>query len=83
MPIANYDRWLCGTIYIGVKEMIAMFLKIIAHHVKNRIKFDFVLSSEIVSRHFHVVLKLVIFYHGVLLKKLEPALENSNDSRWK
>ncbi|XP_039120006.1 uncharacterized protein LOC120256373 [Dioscorea cayenensis subsp. rotundata] len=64
--------------------MTAMFLNIIAHHVKNRIiKFDFVRSGETVSRHFHAVLKSVILCHGVLLKKPEPVPENSIDFRWK
>lgn len=66
------------------EEMVTMFLNIITYHVKNKlIKFDFVRSAEIVSFHFHSILKLVIVYHGVLVKKPKPVLENSNDPRWK
>ena len=73
-----------GTRNVMVEEMIAMFLNIVAHHVKNRIiKFDFVRSAETVSRHFHAVLKSIILCHSVLLKKPEPVPENSNDLRWK
>ena len=73
-----------GTRNVMVEEMIAMFLNIVAHHVKNRIiKFDFVRSAETVSRHFHAVLKSIILCHSVLLKKPEPVPENSNDHRWK
>lgn len=73
-----------GTKNVLVEEMVAMFLNIIAHHVKNRIiKFDFLRSAETVSRHFHAVLKSIILCHGVLLKKPEPLNENSNDHRWK
>lgn len=66
------------------EEMVTMFLNIITYHVKNKlIKFDFVRSAEIVSCHFHSILKSVIVYHGVLVKKPKPVLENSNDPRWK
>lgn len=73
-----------GTINVRVKEMTAMFLNIIGYYVNNWIiRFDYVLSGEMGSQHFHVVLKLVIFCLGVLLKKQELVPKNPIDSRWK
>ena len=70
--------------YVDVEEMVALFLHILAHHVKNRvIKFRFLRSGETISRHFNAVLNTVIRLQGVLLKKPEPVSENSTDERWK
>ena len=70
--------------YVDVEEMVALFLHILAHHVKNRvIKFRFLRSGETISRHFNAVLNAVIRLQGVLLKKPEPVSENSIDERWK
>ena len=73
-----------GTINVSAQEMTAMFLNIIACHVKNRvIKFDFLRSGETISQHFHAVLKSIILCHFVLLKKPKPVPKNSNNFRWK
>ena len=70
--------------YVDVEEMVALFLHILAYHVKNRvIKFRFLRSGETVSRHFNAALNAVIRLQGVLLKKLEPISESSTDERWK
>uniref|UniRef100_A0A5B7B2I9 Uncharacterized protein n=1 Tax=Davidia involucrata TaxID=16924 RepID=A0A5B7B2I9_DAVIN len=67
-----------------IDEQVAIFLHIIAHHVKNRvIKFRFSRSGETISRHFNVVLNAVIRLEGELLKKPDPVLVNSMDERWK
>ncbi|KAL5567150.1 hypothetical protein UlMin_030314 [Ulmus minor] len=43
-----------GSKYLCVDEQVAMFLHILAHHVKNRvIKFQFLRSGQTVSRYFH------------------------------
>lgn len=73
-----------GTRNVMVEEMVATFLNIIAHNVKNRIiKFDFVRSAEIVSQHFHAIFKSIILCHDILLKKTEPVPANSNGPRRK
>ncbi|MFQ6629606.1 hypothetical protein Gotur_006624 [Gossypium turneri] len=55
---------------ILVDEQVAMFLHIIAHHLKNRvIKHHFSRSGETVSRSFHSVLNVVIAYKMCYLKK--------------
>ncbi|PON87612.1 hypothetical protein TorRG33x02_166050, partial [Trema orientale] len=70
--------------YLQVDEQVAMFLHILAHHVKNRvIKFRFMRSGETVSKYFHNVLHSIIRLHEELLKRPEPVSENSTDERWK
>ncbi|KAK2657379.1 hypothetical protein Ddye_010431 [Dipteronia dyeriana] len=70
--------------YLQIDEQVAMFLHILAHHVKNRvIKFQFMRSGETVSKYFHNVLYSVIRLHGELLKCPEPVDENSTDERWR
>ena len=43
------------TIHMLIDEQVAMFLHILAHHVKNRIMRGN-RSAEVISRHFHKVL---------------------------
>ncbi|KAK2644417.1 hypothetical protein Ddye_019612 [Dipteronia dyeriana] len=70
--------------YLQIDEQVAMFLHILAHHVKNRvIKFQFMRSGETVSKYFHNVLYSVIRLHRELLKRPEPVDENSTDERWR
>ena len=70
--------------YVDVEEVVALFLHICTHHVKNQvIKFLFLRFGETVSRHFNAVLNAVIRLQGVLLKKRELVSKNSTDERWK
>lgn len=65
-----------------IDEQVAIFLHILAHHVKNRvIKQRFKRSSETISRHFQNVLNAVIRLQGHLLKTPEPVLEDSTDEK--
>ncbi|MFQ6629562.1 hypothetical protein Gotur_008326 [Gossypium turneri] len=69
---------------ILVDEQVAMFLHIIAHHLKNRvIEHHFNRSGETVSKSFHNILNVVICLQDVLFKKVEPITTNSTDPRWK
>ncbi|KAL5549125.1 hypothetical protein UlMin_004356 [Ulmus minor] len=73
-----------GSKYVCIDEQVAMFLHILAHHVKNRvIKFQFLRSGQTVSRYFHNVLHSIICLHRELLKRPEPIHANSIDERWK
>jgi hypothetical protein len=73
-----------ATKHMLVDEQVAMFLYILAHHVKNRIiKCQFRRPGETISRHFKSVLHAVIQLHAEFLKKPEPVPENSADERWK
>ncbi|MFQ6641605.1 hypothetical protein Gotur_014814, partial [Gossypium turneri] len=67
-----------------VDEQVAMFLHIIAHHLKNRvIKHHFSRSGETISISFHSVLNAVIRLQDVLFKKAEPITANSSDTMCK
>ncbi|KAA0025957.1 retrotransposon protein [Cucumis melo var. makuwa] len=56
---------------VDAEEMVAMFLHILAHDVKNRvIQREFVRSSETVSRHFNLVLLAVVQLYEELIKRL-------------
>ncbi|XP_061341926.1 protein ALP1-like [Gastrolobium bilobum] len=64
--------------------MVAIFLHILAHDVKNRIiKRQFMRSGETISRQFTHVLLAVLRCHTVLFKRPEAVPENSTDERWK
>ncbi|XP_061345239.1 protein ALP1-like [Gastrolobium bilobum] len=72
------------TKHMSVEELVAIFLHILAHDVKNRIiKRQFLRSGETISRQFAKVLQAVLRCHTVLLKRPEPVPENSTDERWK
>ncbi|XVF65854.1 hypothetical protein PTKIN_Ptkin09bG0284500 [Pterospermum kingtungense] len=69
---------------MDIDEQVAMFLHIIAHHVKNRvISHNFKRSGETISRHFHNVLDAMVHLQDRLLRKPDPIPINSTDNRWK
>ncbi|XP_020964066.1 uncharacterized protein LOC107610969 [Arachis ipaensis] len=69
---------------MGVEEMVAMFLHIIAHDVKIRvIKRQFVRSEETISRRFNDVLLAILRCYNLLLKKPQPFSQDRMDERWK
>ena len=75
---------LTSTEVVDVEEMVAMFLHILAHDVKNRvIQREFMRSSETISRHFNMVLLAVIRLHEELLKKPQPVPNECTDQRWR
>ncbi|XP_061376055.1 protein ALP1-like [Gastrolobium bilobum] len=75
---------LAPTGHMGVEELVAMFLHILAHDVKNQIiKRQFLRSGETISRQFLKVLQAVLRCHVVLLKRPEPVPANSSDEKWK
>ncbi|KAL4011415.1 hypothetical protein IC575_028473 [Cucumis melo] len=75
---------LTSTEVVDVEEMVAMFLHILAHDVKNRvIQREFMRSGETISRHFHMVLLAIIRLHDELLKKLQPVANDYIDQRWR
>ncbi|KAL0556335.1 hypothetical protein IC582_004848 [Cucumis melo] len=64
---------LMSTEVVHVEEMVAMFLHILVHDVKNRvIQREFMRSGETISSHFSIVLLVVIRLHEELLKKPQP-----------
>ncbi|KAL0544289.1 hypothetical protein IC582_019402 [Cucumis melo] len=64
---------LSSTEIVDVEEMVAMFLHVLAHDVKNRvIQREFVRSGETVSRHFNIVLLAVLRLYEELIKRPVP-----------
>ncbi|KAL4014211.1 hypothetical protein IC575_026408 [Cucumis melo] len=64
---------LSSTEIVDVEEMVAMFLHVLAHDVKNRvIQREFVRSCETVSRHFNIVLLAVLRLYEELIKRPVP-----------
>ncbi|KAA0061159.1 Retrovirus-related Pol polyprotein from transposon TNT 1-94 [Cucumis melo var. makuwa] len=69
---------------VDVEEMVAMFLHVLAHDVKNRvIQREFVRSGEIVSRRFSLVLLAMLQLQDKLIKKLVSVTNNCTDQHWK
>ncbi|KAK6151365.1 hypothetical protein DH2020_014000 [Rehmannia glutinosa] len=69
--------------YVSIKEKVALFLSVLAHHNKNRIVwFDFKRSGQTISRHFHDVLNAVLRLHNLLLVNPEPVDDNCTIPRW-
>ena len=53
----------------NVKKQVVEFLYVISHSLKNiTMKFYFRCSTETINRHFHQVLKTIIFLDNVFLK---------------
>ena len=72
------------TRYMMIDEQVALFLHILAHHVKNRVvKFRFKRLGETISRHFKNVLTSMLSVHRLLLKKPEPIPEDTDNGKWK
>ncbi|XP_020272238.1 uncharacterized protein LOC109847421 [Asparagus officinalis] len=69
---------------VTIEEIVAMFLHILAHNVKNRTsKTDFYRSNETISRQFHKVLQAVMKI-GSLYIKQEYTNPNERDiEKWK
>ncbi|KAL0411160.1 UNVERIFIED_CONTAM: hypothetical protein Slati_3705700 [Sesamum latifolium] len=59
-------------------------LSIVVHHKKNGIiKYDFIQSARTVSKHFHIVLNVILGLHPLLLAKPLSVSADNNCPRWK
>ncbi|KAL4035776.1 hypothetical protein IC575_004483 [Cucumis melo] len=75
---------LSSTEIVDVEKIVAMFLHVLAHDVKNRvIQEEFVWFSETISRHFNLVLLAVVRLYEELIKRPVPMTNNCNDQCWK
>ncbi|KAL4025958.1 hypothetical protein IC575_014364 [Cucumis melo] len=75
---------LSSTEIVNIEEMVAMFLHVLVHDVKNRvIQREFVWFDEKVSQHFNLVLLVVIRLYKELIKRPVPVKNNCNDQCWK
>ncbi|KAL0545290.1 hypothetical protein IC582_020441 [Cucumis melo] len=69
--------------HVDIEEMIALFLHVLAHDVKNRhIQREFVKSGKTVSRHFNMVLMAILRLHDELLATPQPITSGCTDMRW-
>ena len=65
------------------EEMVAMFLSILAHHIKNWVVgFNFKRFKRTVIKCFHECLKAMIRCQKEFRKKLEPITDNSTVPKW-
>ncbi|KAG8368630.1 hypothetical protein BUALT_Bualt15G0065600 [Buddleja alternifolia] len=70
--------------YVSVKEKVASFLSILAHHKKIRVvRYDFKRALQTVSKHFHDVLIAVLKLHTLFLVKPIPIGDACTNPRWK
>ncbi|KAK6146458.1 hypothetical protein DH2020_020327 [Rehmannia glutinosa] len=75
---------LARTRHVQISEQVAIFLSVLAHHMKNRIvKFVFKRSGLTISKHFNRVLHALLRLHNILLVNLDPVDDNSDNERWK
>ncbi|KAA0040792.1 retrotransposon protein [Cucumis melo var. makuwa] len=64
---------LSSTEIVDIEEMVAMFLHVLVHDVKNRvIQRKFVRFGETVSRYFNIVLLIVVRLYEELIKRPIP-----------
>ncbi|WOH01177.1 hypothetical protein DCAR_0520558 [Daucus carota subsp. sativus] len=69
---------------VTVKEVVAQFLHILGHDLKNRtMQALFARSGETVSRQFHVVLESVLKLGQFFIKKVDHSTNYAHESKWK
>ncbi|CAN1154521.1 hypothetical protein LINPERPRIM_LOCUS41164, partial [Linum perenne] len=70
--------------HVSISEIVALFLNILAHCVRNRtIKATFIHSGETISRHFHKVLKAVLLIGDDYIKERPQVLSSRDAEKWK
>ncbi|GLT28461.1 hypothetical protein SLA2020_033950 [Shorea laevis] len=74
---------LVATRYVTIKEIVALFLHILAHDLKNStIRSIFARSSETISRQFHIVLRAMMKIGKFYIKQNSVSLHEVDD-KWK
>ncbi|KAL0445649.1 UNVERIFIED_CONTAM: hypothetical protein Slati_1692800 [Sesamum latifolium] len=72
------------TRHLTVSEQVAIFLSVLAHHKKNCVvKHDFIRSGRTISKHFHSVLRAVLWVQPMFLPRQTPIGEECQDTRWR
>lgn len=70
--------------FVLLEEQITMFLSILAHHKKLRPSgFEFRRLCKTVSHYVHLVLKVVLRLHTILMPRPDPVTNDCVDPRWK
>ena len=68
---------------VDVEEIVTIFLHVLSHDVKNReVQRDFVRSSETASRHFNIVLMVVLRLSDELLAKSQLVPSDYTNPKW-
>ncbi|GLT87362.1 hypothetical protein SLE2022_054500 [Rubroshorea leprosula] len=74
---------LVATRYVTIKEIVALFLHILTHDLKNNtIRSIFACSSKTISRQFHVVLQVVMKIGKFYIKQNSVSFHEVDD-KWK
>ncbi|KAL0385947.1 UNVERIFIED_CONTAM: hypothetical protein Sradi_2989000, partial [Sesamum radiatum] len=82
--ILEHFGGLLSTKHVTVAEQVAMFLSVIAHHMKNFIiKHDFLKFKRTVSKNFDVVLNNIYKMSNVFLEKLAAITDECSNPRWR
>lgn len=69
--------------HVQVREQVAMFLNILAHHTKSVIiRKSFKRSTHTISKYFHRVIIAVIKLYPYLAITPTPAAANNENERW-
>lgn len=77
VSIIARTRWRQRLEICVVKEQVALFLGVLAHHKKNRVVgFDFWKSGETISQYIHMILK------ALLLRLVKPELVSKECICW-
>lgn len=75
---------LVATRYVTIKEIVALFLHILAHDLKNStIKTISTRLGETISRQFHTVLRAVMKKNKDYIKQHYPVLDERDVEKWK
>ena len=81
--ILSDEGGLVATKNVTIREIVALFLHILAHNLKNRtIKAMYARSGETISRQFHTVLQAVIKIGKKYIKQ-DHSVHYEEDNQWK
>ena len=81
--ILSDEGGLVATKNVTIREIVALFLHILAHNLKNRtIKAKYARSGETISRQFHTVLQAVIKIGKKYIKQ-DHSVHYEKDDQWK
>ena len=83
MCFIEREGGLRGSLYVTLEEKVAIFLKILGHHTKQRVvETDFNRSGHTISKYFREVLQCVLSLHEILLAKPVPIPATCEEEPW-
>ncbi|CAN1806136.1 hypothetical protein LINPERHAP1_LOCUS24567 [Linum perenne] len=85
--LCNMLQTNCGLVaskHVTVKEIVALFLHVLSHCIRNRtIKATYIRSGETISRQFHKVLRAVLVIGSDYIKERPQVLSSRIAENWK